>query len=96
MSGKSQVVWEEREQVKLLLLVCDDGTIEIYYHWGLDEDLYCWDGTQPCRRRPCPRRGRKKEGAKVGSGEVMEETEEEINNFTVANSDEMSFEALLA
>ena len=26
----------------------------------------------------------------------MEETEEEINNFTVANSDEMSFEALLA
>ena len=30
VSGKSQVVWVERDQVKLLLLGCDDGTIEIY------------------------------------------------------------------
>ena len=30
VSGKSQVVWAEREQVKLLLLGCYDGTTDIY------------------------------------------------------------------
>ena len=30
VSGKSQVLWVEREEMKLLILGCDDGTIEIY------------------------------------------------------------------